>query len=43
MIDFIGGDPKSNASECPAVFVDSETETSSSGARPSTTPPSSAS
>jgi hypothetical protein len=25
MIDFIGGDPESNASECPAVFVDSET------------------
>ncbi len=25
MIQFIGGDPESNASECPAVFVDSET------------------
>jgi len=23
--DFIGGDPKSNASECPAVFVIPET------------------
>jgi hypothetical protein len=23
--DFIGGDPTSNASECPAVFVDAET------------------
>lgn len=25
VIDFIGSDPESNASECPAVFVDSET------------------
>jgi len=23
--DFVGGDPESNASECPAVFLDSET------------------
>ena len=25
MPDFVGGDPESNASECPAVFVDPET------------------
>ncbi len=25
MPDFVGGDPESNASECPAVFLDSET------------------
>ena len=25
MADFIGGDPESNSSECPAVFVDPDT------------------
>ena len=37
MPDFVGGDPESNASECPAVFVDPETGDFLSGVGPSPT------
>ena len=37
MPDFVGGDPESNANECPAVSVDPEPGTSCSAARPSPT------